>query len=225
MPTIRNGRPLSEWLDEKPPVRRAKQSINPEFGKRLQKKRLMIGMSQTALSKHLGVDKKQIRHWEYGLSSPSNRYAEMVDKWLSEPANGILAQRIREKRAELGLTQKELAALLDVSLDSVKAWENQRTFPSSDYLARVIRWLFRSQMRHGKPETQPEFTRFVLTLKERREHLGIGTMTLSLQLGVGKNRVFECEAGRSVPSEVACKKVSNWLDAAWRRCLVKDGAS
>lgn len=208
MPTIRNGRPLSEWLDEKPPVRRAKQSINPESGKRIQKKRLMIGMSHTVLSKHLGVDKKQIRHWEYGLSSPFNRYAEMVDKWPSEPANGILAQRIREKREELGLTQKELAALLDVSLGSIKAWENQRIFPSSDYLTRVIRWLFRSQILHGKPETQPEFTRFVLTMKERREHLGIGTMTLALQLGVGKNRVFEWEVGAQSLARLLARKLA-----------------
>ena len=213
-PSIHKMRTLFEWLAEKPPARRDKRSVNAEFGKRVQKKRLMIGMSQTALGKHLGVDKKQIRRSENGLSSPSKRYEEMMAKWLREPADGILAQRIREKRAELGLTQKDLAAVLDVSLITVKAWENRRAHPSSEHSARVIEWLSRSHLRHRRPDKQPEFTVFVLPMKEKRERLGIGTMTLALHLGVGKNRVFDWGAGRSIPSEAGCRKINNWLEAA-----------
>ena len=205
---------LALWLAEMPPVRLVKQSIAAELGKLIRQKRLKMGMSQTALGKHLGVDKKAIRHWESGVNSPSERYAKMLDNWLGEPADGILAQRIREKRAELGLTQKDLAAVLDVTLFTVKSWENRRTLPSSKNLSRVIKWLSRGHIHHRKPEKQPEFTLFVLPMKEKRERLGISTMTLALHLGVGKNRVREWETGRSVPSEPGCRKIGNWLQAA-----------
>ena len=213
-PSLHNMKMLFEWLAEKPHARRSKQSINTEFRKRIQKKRLMIGMSQTALSKHLSVDKKQIRHWENGLSSPSKRHAAMLETWLSEPADGILAQRLREKRAETHLTQKQLAAVLEVSLTTVKAWENGRASPSSEHSPRLISWLSRGHILRRDPVDQPEFGLFILPMKERRERLGIGTMTLALHLGVGKNRVREWESGRSVPSEAACSKISRWLEAA-----------
>ena len=213
-PSIHKLKLLTGWMAEKPPARRAREAVNAELGKRIKQKRLKIAMSQAALGKHLGVDKNQIRHWENAVNSPSKRYAAMLEKWLDEPSDGIFAQRIRNKRAELGLTQKDLAAVLDVSLIAVKSWENRRTLPSSKNLSRVIKWLSRGHIHHRKPEKQPEFTLFVLPMKEKRERLRIGTMMLALHLGVGKNRVREWETGRSVPSEAGCRKIGNWLQAA-----------
>ena len=77
----------------------------------------------------------------------------------------------------------------------------------------MITWLSRGHL-HRKPEQQPEFAIFVLPMKEKRESLGIGTLTLALHLGVGKNRVREWETGRSIPSEAGCRKIGNWLEAA-----------
>ena len=213
-PSIHNIRRLSEWLAEKPPTRRAREEVDVELGRRIQQKRLKTAMSQRALARHLGIDKNLIRYWENGFHSPSKPYAEMLEKWLSEPADGILAQRIREKRAALGMTRKDLAAVLDVSLVTIKFWENRRSHPSSKHLVQVIRWLSRGHIYRRIPEKQPEFSLFVLPMKEKRERLGIGTMTLALHLGVGKNRVFEWEAGRSIPSEAGCRKINNWLEAA-----------
>ena len=139
-PSIHKMRTLFEWLAEKPPARRNKQTVNAEFGKRIQKKRLLIGMSKTGLGKHLDIEKTLIRNWENGRYSPSKHYAEIVEKWLSEPADGILAQRIREKRAELSMTQKDLAAVLNVSLVTIILGESTETslleaFGSSNQMA------------------------------------------------------------------------------------------
>ena len=212
-PSMQTIAKIATWLAEKPTVRVANQSINADFGKGIREKRLKIAMSQTALGKHLGVDKKAIRHWESGVNSPSKRYAKMLDNWLGEPADGILAQRIRDKRKSLFMTQKDVATALGVSLITIKGWENRRAFPSPNNLSRVITWLSRGHL-HRKPEKQPEFAIFVLPMKEKRESLGIGTLTLALHLGVGKNRVREWETGRSIPSEAGCRKIGNWLEAA-----------
>ena len=211
-PSLHMRKALAEWLAERAPARLVKRA-NSDFGARLQKKRMMIGMSQTALGKHLGVDKGQIRRWESGQRFPSKASAEMMEEWLNERDDDILAHRIRDARVSLGLTQRDLAAVLNVCLWTVKAWENRRSFPSPNNLPRLITWLSRSHL-HRQPEKQPEYSLFVLPMKAKRESLGIGTLTLALHLGVGKNRVREWEAGRSIPSLAGCRKIGNWLEAA-----------
>ena len=205
---------IAPWLAEAPPVKRAKLSIKSAFGKRIQKKRLKIAMSQRALGKHLGVDKDNIRNWESGQHFPSKAYAEMMEEWLNERDDDILAHRIRDKRVSLYSTQRDLAAVLDVSLTTVKAWENRRAFPSSEHSVRVIKWLSRGHLDHRQPEKQPEFGLFVLPMKARRQALGIGATTLANKLGVGNSKVYEWEAARSIPSQEACQKIFTWLQAA-----------
>ena len=213
-PSMQTLAKIAPWLAEKAPAKRAKQSINADFGKRIREKRVSLGMSQTALGRNLGVDKNQISRWEEGISSPSKVNLMMMTEWLTASDDFTLAQRIRDKRKSLFMTQKDVATALGVSLFTLKNWENMRTHPSSEHLVRVIKWLSRGHLHHKQPEKQPEFTLFVLPMKEKRARLGIGTMTLALHLGVGKNRVFDWEAGRSIPSEAGCRKINNWLEAA-----------
>ena len=212
-PSMQTISKLASWLAEKAPVRQVKQSIDKAFGKRIQKKRLMLGMSRTALSKQLGVDRKQVSRWEEGLSAPSKANLEMMTEWLSESDDYTLAQRLRDKRKMLGITQKDIAELFGVSLIAIKTWEQGRRIPSHDNFQRVLTWLSRDHLKNNSEE-QPEFARFVLPMKEKRENLGIGTLTLAHQLGVGKNQVSQWEAGRSVPSQEGCNKIFNWLQAA-----------
>ena len=211
-PSLHMRKALAEWLAERAPARRVKRA-NSDFGARLQKKRMMIGMSQTALGKHLGVDKAQIRRWESFQSFPSKGYAEMTEDWLNERDDYILANRIRDTRVSLALTQRDVASSLGVSLFTLKNWENLRSFPSKTNLSRVITWLSKPHIQR-KPERQPEFNLFVLPMKARRQTLGIGTTTLASELGVGRNRVFEWEAARSIRSQEACQKIFTWLQAA-----------
>ena len=143
-----------------------------------------------------------------------------MEEWLNERDDDILAHRIRDKRVSLYLTQRDLAAVLDVSLTTVKYWENRRAFPSSEHSARVIKWLSRGHLHHRQPEKrrqpekQPEFGLFVLPMKAKRQALGIGATTLANKLGVGNSKVYEWEAARSVPSQESCQKIFTWLQAA-----------
>lgn len=51
-----------------------------------------------------------------------------------------LAERLRKRRHELGLLQRQAAALLGVAETSYYAWERGRNQPSVRYLARLLEW-------------------------------------------------------------------------------------
>ena len=53
--------------------------------------------------------------------------------------NSVFQQRLRELRAEQGLTQGALAALLHTSDDSVYSWEKGRSEPSLSMLTEICR--------------------------------------------------------------------------------------
>ena len=211
-PSMQTIEKLGPWLAEKAPVRRAKQSIDAKFGKRIQKKRLLLGMSRTALGKHLGGDRKQVSRWEEGLGSPSKTNAVIVAEWLSNPEDYTLAQRIRDKRKILGMTQKDIAEVFGVTLVTIKAWEQGRHIPSQASFRRVLAWLSRDHLQKN-PEEQPAFGLFVLPMKKKRGNLGISQFSMARILGVSKNRVYDWEAGAAVPSEASCEKIGNWLDS------------
>lgn len=44
---------------------------------------------------------------------------------------------LRSRRAERGLTQRELAALLSVTRDRIQDWEYDRVAPSAEHLRRL----------------------------------------------------------------------------------------
>ena len=213
-PSLHSAKSLFEWLGEKPRARPAKRSISMEYGKRIREKRLSLGMSQRALARHLGVQKTSIRGWESGVCSPSEEKLEMLEEWFSKSDDGYLARRIRDKRKNLSMTQRDLAGVVGVNIDTVKGWENHRCMPSLANLQRLTVWLSRGHHWRKKAEEQPEFALFVLPMKEKRQGLGMGAERLDRHLGVGRGRVFAWEAGRSVPSRKCCQKINNWLQAA-----------
>jgi len=52
-----------------------------------------------------------------------------------------LGDQMKAKRIELGLHQKDVAAMLGVSTDTICYWENNRVKPSRLLLCRVTRFL------------------------------------------------------------------------------------
>ncbi len=59
--------------------------------------------------------------------------------YLTNPQT--LAERLKKRRHELGLLQREAAARLGVAETSYYAWERGRYEPSARYLARLRDWL------------------------------------------------------------------------------------
>jgi len=52
-----------------------------------------------------------------------------------------LGDRIRARRMDLGLYQKDVAARIGVSEDTICYWENQRVMPSPESLTKLSRFL------------------------------------------------------------------------------------
>lgn len=49
----------------------------------------------------------------------------------------IFEQRLKELRLEQGLTQKDLAKILQTTDDSIFSWEKGRSQPSLEFLAKI----------------------------------------------------------------------------------------
>jgi transcriptional regulator with XRE-family HTH domain len=52
-----------------------------------------------------------------------------------------LGERIKKKRMDMGLYQKDVAKLIGVSIDTVILWEKSRTKPSRKNLRRIMQFL------------------------------------------------------------------------------------
>lgn len=68
-------------------------------------------------------------------ASPRRRGPQQPGPWIR------FGQRLAERRRELGLTQRDLADLADVSFSTVQALESGRTATRVDSLHRILRAL------------------------------------------------------------------------------------
>lgn len=78
--------------------------------------------------------------------------------------------RLRQKREELGITQEELAELLDdaVSWQSISKWERGKTFPTVENLLLLsvrlkfsLDWLFADEFSYLRKDNKDDFDKFV----------------------------------------------------------------
>ncbi|WP_299586596.1 helix-turn-helix transcriptional regulator [Mucilaginibacter sp.] len=71
-------------------------------------------------------------------------YAKIVKKPSLKPYNAnpqTLGEHIKKRRIETNLLQKEVAAIIGVSEDSVTYWENGRAIPQVQHYPRLITFL------------------------------------------------------------------------------------
>jgi len=141
-------------LDRQP----APPAVSPEQIKRLRGK---LGLTQGALAKLLGVSSAAVVAWEGGKAVPgeSNRRSlvEMMGMGVEEvggrlgrkkadaggkggeeeKGKALTPEQVRDIRGKLGLSQKELAAKLGVSANSVCNWETGKTTPRGKSIEKL----------------------------------------------------------------------------------------
>ncbi len=118
--------------------------------------RRRLGLTQNALAELIGVSAAAVTSWETGKTIPSrdNRraLAELSEKPLSEveeelTRSGIMLpheeamspEEIRQIRTAAGLSQRELAKEIGVSVNSVSNWETGRTAPRRASVKELLR--------------------------------------------------------------------------------------
>ena len=115
------------------------------MGDHIRKRRLDMGLLQKEVAIILGADGATITNWELNHNFPQLRFIptiiEFLGYWPYDTPGDNLGQEIIAKRIKLGLTQKELALLLDVDPSTLGRWEQGRGQPLLKHRKRLMDFL------------------------------------------------------------------------------------
>ncbi|MGO4289883.1 helix-turn-helix domain-containing protein [Chitinophaga sp. RAB17] len=103
-----------------------------------------------------------------------------------------IGEHIRKKRIDSGLSQAELAKILDVSTDCVAYWENNRSKPPITYYPRIHHFL-------GFCTTAINETNFRERIRTYRWENGISCKYMARLLKVDTSTVRAWEKGLNMP--------------------------
>lgn len=205
------------------------------LGAFIRKRRLELQMSQITLSIAAGFGNKNqyISAFERGARTylsqqqlvrlaealqvdPPELRAHMSPKPIFRP-NHSLAILLREKREKLGLSQREFAEKLKISLQKVRYLESDMGKKLTYSLAREIGIILNLDpsslsefVGFEKKQTQ---TKFGGLIRESRKKIGLSTEDLAKRLGVSRQYLNNLELAAHVPSNIAClNKLASELD-------------
>ena len=110
------------------------------MGDHLRKRRLDLGLLQREVADRLGVDPSTVTNWELNRTSPALRLLPRLFQFLGYmpcPAGQSWADRLRNSRRSLGLSQERLAGVLGVDESTVARWERGSRRPGAVLLERL----------------------------------------------------------------------------------------
>jgi transcriptional regulator with XRE-family HTH domain len=116
------------------------------IGEHIKRRRLEMGLYQKDVAKLLGVTEYTIINWEKGRTEPTVSNIPSLVRFLGydpappEPATSI-AERLRAKRREMGLGQREVARILGVDASTVMRWERGRRIQELEHRRLVATFL------------------------------------------------------------------------------------
>jgi transcriptional regulator with XRE-family HTH domain len=126
------------------PLPRSYPQVLAKIGDHLRKRRLDLGLLQREVSEQLGVDHCTITSWELNRTKPALRCLPRIIRFLNympfAPGRS-LPERLRVRRRNLGLSQRELARMLEVDESTLARWERGTRQPVRQHLDRVEAFL------------------------------------------------------------------------------------
>lgn len=126
-----------------------------------------------------------------------------------------IADHLRKRRLDLGLSQSQAAKKMGVSPASVLHWELGQTLPELRFLRRI--WAFLGQVVQPGSIAADEDSNPLLTLGERlcraRRHAAMTQQQLARQLGVDPCTIQAWETGRHQPQEWLLCRLREFLCA------------
>jgi transcriptional regulator with XRE-family HTH domain len=133
---------------------------------------------------------------------PFNDYHKTIQKpiigYNESPSS--LGDKIRNKRLELKLLQKDVANLIGVSEDAVTYWENNRAKPQIQYYPKVIEFL-------GYFPFKIDTSTLGDKLNEYRLKNGLSQKKVGKLLGVDESTICGWEGNENTPLEKHLKKL------------------
>jgi len=124
--------------------------------------------------------------------------------------NELLGSFIFNRRKELGLSQKDIAEYLNVSIPTVSLWEKNERLPDLSLLgslARLLKIDFESLINH-KNEINNDYdlnnkfdiNNFALYFKQQRKNNNLSLVTLASKLNIRYQKISKWENKESLPS-------------------------
>lgn len=143
---------------------KSQEEVNRELGREpipdlsadeIRRLREGFGLTQGQLAALIGVSDATVTSWETGQTTPNRQNRRKLAAIRSKPraeleqeleqaglAGGAQAELspddIRETREKAGLTQRELAERLGVSVNSVSNWETGRASPRRESMGKLV---------------------------------------------------------------------------------------
>jgi len=119
-------------------------------------------------------------------------------KLLTNPAT--LGEKLKNRRLELSLLQKEVAKIIGVSEDCITLWENNRSKPYVSYYPQIIEFL-------GYIPFDVECSTLGGQIKLYRYLNGLTQKNLADLLHINESTVFHYENNRHKPSPKTLKRL------------------
>ena len=141
------------------------------------------------------------------VAFPFSRSHQIVHKPLGINYNDnpvTIGEKIRNKRLELRLLQKDIAHILSVSEDCITNWENNRTAPETRYMPAIISFLGYSPF----PVNNEVFSARV---KYYRQTNGLTHKQMGKLLGVNASTVGSWESDEHRPQTKRLNQIDKKL--------------
>ncbi|MCA5005990.1 helix-turn-helix domain-containing protein [Sphingobacterium bovistauri] len=141
---------------------------------------------------------------------PCLRFEQQISKPLliNVPVNPqTLGEHIRKRRIELRLLQKDLAAIFNVSEDSITYWENNRSEPQIQYYPPIFGFL-------GYCPFELDTSTPAGKIKTYRYLNGLSQKHFAMIIGVDPDTVGRWEAGKGPFSKKKLELLLNLTTAA-----------
>jgi len=116
-----------------------------------------LGLLQREVAERIGVAKDTYRFWECNATRPLPRQWPALVRFLGRLPLAVerdLASQLRAARLSRGLTQRELAMVLDVDPATLSRWERGMLNPGKRMVKKSRKWAG-SVLRDG-PREPPE---------------------------------------------------------------------
>ncbi len=126
------------------------------------------------------------------------------DKYIATPY--ALGKKIRNKRLELGLLQKEVAKILHTSNDTITNWENEKSLPHISFYPDIISFLgyFPFSIKRKTIGEKIIFYRYTNGLTQE---------DFAKKIGLNESTIFHYEKGIHQPHKTVLKKIEGVLNS------------
>lgn len=114
------------------------------LGNHLKHHRLDQSLFKKEVAEQLGACVHTVRNWETGRSSPGIRYWPAIIRLLGydpHPPPRTIGERVYAARRRLGITYRQLGAVLDAPADTVRGWEVHGYAPRKKALEKIEAFL------------------------------------------------------------------------------------